>query len=71
MISALKAEGIHPAFHYQSLHASRFVAERQPGPQPPCPESDRFSDTLLRLPLHLGMAPEDAARVADAVQRAL
>lgn len=71
VISALKAEGIHPAFHYQSLHASRFVAERQPGPQPPCPESDRFSDTLLRLPLHLGMAPEDAARVADAVQRAL
>lgn len=71
VISALKKEGIHPAFHYQSLHRSRFIEERQPGTKPPCPESDRFSDTLLRLPLHLGMEASDCDRVAEAVDRAL
>lgn len=71
VISALKSEGIHPAFHYQSLHRSRFIEERQPGTKSPCPESDRFSDTLLRLPLHLGMKASDCERVSDAVYRAL
>ena len=71
IIAALKKEGIHTAFHYQSLHASRYVSEKQPGDHPPCPESDRFSNSLLRLPLHLGMAIEDTARVAEAVHRTL
>lgn len=71
VIASLKAQGIYPAFHYQSLHRSRFIEERQPGHHPPCPESDRFSDTLLRLPLHFEMTPSDCHRVVEALDQAL
>jgi len=71
LIAQLKAQGIHTAFHYQSLHASRFMEHHQPGSFPPCPEADRFSNTLLRMPLHLAMNEDDVERVATAVHRAL
>lgn len=64
----LLSSGIQSTFHYQSLHRSPYVLGTL-GEQPPCPHSDRFSDGLLRLPLHLHLSDADVDRVVDAVAR--
>lgn len=50
---ALRADGVLAVFHYQSLHKSTFAAQHFPSQfQRELPNSDRFSDCLLRLPLY-------------------
>ncbi|NVK50830.1 MAG: dTDP-4-amino-4,6-dideoxygalactose transaminase [Cyclobacteriaceae bacterium] len=51
-IDRLKEKGILVVFHYQSLHKSEFIQKHQPKQfARDLPNSDRFSDCLLRLPL--------------------
>lgn len=64
----LLKNGIQSTFHYQSLHKSQYVLDTM-GAQPPCPNSDRFSDGLVRLPLHSRLTLLDAERIADALIR--
>ena len=48
----LKEQGILAVFHYQSLHKSEFSKKHFPDQyERSLPNSDRFSDCLLRLPL--------------------
>nr|WP_211482884.1 dTDP-4-amino-4,6-dideoxygalactose transaminase [Algoriphagus locisalis] len=50
--SALKEQGILAVFHYQSLHKSEYSRKHFPEQyQRELPNSDRYSDCLLRLPL--------------------
>lgn len=50
--AALKEQGILAVFHYQSLHKSSLAARLFPDQFQRClPNSDRFADCLLRLPL--------------------
>ena len=49
IIAKLKSMGIMSVFHYQSLHNSPFYQSRHDGRS--LPNSDRFSDCLLRMPL--------------------
>lgn len=49
LLAHLKQNGILAVFHYQSLHASPYYKDKYTGE--PLPNSDRFSDTLVRLPL--------------------
>ena len=49
LIDKLKDKGILSVFHYISLHNSLFYKEHQFGKT--LPESDRYSDCVLRLPL--------------------
>lgn len=57
-ISTLRSHSILAVFHYQSLHGSKFIrqtqSDTQASPQDSrnLPNSDRFSDCLLRLPLY-------------------
>lgn len=67
----LKTQRIQSAFHFQSLHRSKFAEGLNIEGQAPCPESDRFSDTLLRMPLNLSLLPADVERVVGAVRMAL
>ena len=67
LMKHLKSLGIQSTFHYQSLHRSPYVL-RTMGEQPACPHSDRYSDGLLRLPLHLKMGDADVDRVIDGVR---
>lgn len=69
ILSSLKYQNIHAVFHYISLHSSPYFAARHDGRS--LPNSDRFTDGLMRLPLHLGMDRFDAERVAEAVTAAL
>ncbi|GAB2480831.1 dTDP-4-amino-4,6-dideoxygalactose transaminase [Algoriphagus taiwanensis] len=51
-IRRLKEKGILAVFHYQSLHKSEYIQKHQPEEYfRDLPNSDRFTDCLLRLPL--------------------
>jgi dTDP-4-amino-4,6-dideoxygalactose transaminase len=65
LISSLKERQIHAVFHYLSLHGSPYFTQRHDGR--PLPNSDRFSDCLVRLPLYFEMSDNDVDFVADAV----
>lgn len=49
IINKLKAKNTHPVFHYISLHSSPYYLEKHDGRI--LPNTDNFTDTLLRLPL--------------------
>lgn len=69
LLADLKQQGISATFHYLSLHSSPYFAERHDGR--PLPESDRYTDCLLRLPMHAGLSNDDAAHVATSVVTSL
>ena len=46
----LQTKGVHSSFHYQALHSSPYFASRHDGR--PLPHAERYSHTLLRLPLY-------------------
>lgn len=50
LIEKLKSKGILSVFHYISLHSSPFYKDSHTGK--PLPESDWFSDCVLRLPMY-------------------
>ena len=50
IINHLKKKNIFCSFHYLPLHKSNFYKKRHDGRA--LPNSDRFADTLLRLPLY-------------------
>lgn len=63
--TALAEQGILAVFHYQSLHRSDFSKRNFPDQyQRILPNSDRFSDCLLRLPLFFEL-PEYSHLISD------
>ena len=62
----LKAEGISAPFHYQSLHSSRFFVAKHDGRS--LPNSDRYSDCLLRLPLYHDLSDNDVDRICEVIR---
>jgi dTDP-4-amino-4,6-dideoxygalactose transaminase len=69
-IERLGAQRIEAHFHYIPLHSS--TAGRRFGRAPlELPVSEDTSDTLVRLPLFLGMTPADVERVCVAVEDAM
>lgn len=69
LIADLKESGILAVFHYLSLHSSSYFSERHDGRQ--LPNSDRFTDCLVRLPLYYELSDADVDRVAETVLRSL
>ena len=55
-IAQMKARDILTVFHYLPLHSSEFYRARHDGRA--LPNCDRYADTLLRLPLYCGLAPD-------------
>lgn len=51
-INKCKSRSIYPVFHYLSLNKSDFYLTNYPEHNYNCPNSDRFSDCLLRLPFY-------------------
>ena len=50
MLDHLKNAGIHALFHYFPLHTSPYFKDKYNGPE--LPNTQRFSDTILRLPFY-------------------
>lgn len=67
LIAHLKAQGIHPVFHYVPLHSSpagRKYGRVSGGMQ----VTDDLNERLLRLPLHYEMDDADVARISAAIR---
>jgi len=66
-LAALRARGIMATFHYVPLHSSPEGCALGHGDEH-LPVTDRIASTLLRLPLHPLLTPEDLDRVVAAVR---
>lgn len=69
MISALAERGIMAVFHYLSLHNSPFFTDFHGNRE--LPQSDRYTNCLLRLPLYYEMTNHDVDHVIAAVSGTL
>ncbi len=65
LIEHMKAAGSFPVFHYLSLHKSPFYTDKHQGGD--MPHSDRYMDTLLRLPLFVDMSDAETDRVIESI----
>lgn len=63
VIAYLKEKGIWAVFHYISLHSSPFYVEKHDGRL--LPNSDKFTDTLLRLPLFYELTVEEVDSIVE------
>ena len=69
IITKLKENGILAVFHYLSLHNSDFYKTKYDGRA--LPNSDRFSDCLVRLPMFYELKEEMIQEIADIISNAL
>ncbi len=70
LIRHLEAEEIHAVFHYLSLHKSpyfKMVAEKEGFEPSQLPNSDMFSDCLVRLPLFYELDHEALQRITRSI----
>ncbi len=65
LIQFLKEKGILAIFHYQSLHNSPFYTKKHDGRI--LANSNRFSKTLIRLPLFIELSKEEINYITDAI----
>lgn len=61
LVSFLKENNVMAVFHYLSLHSSQYYASKHDGRD--LPNSDRFSNTLLRLPMFYELSGEELNRI--------
>lgn len=66
IIEQLKAQQIQSVFHYLSLHKSPFYKDKHDGRE--LPNSDRFTDCLLRLPLYFELSENDIDRLVETLK---
>lgn len=64
-IQRLKEEGILSVFHYLSLHKSSYYLEIHGKRE--LPHSDRYADTLLRLPFYFQLENRDVERISKII----
>jgi dTDP-4-amino-4,6-dideoxygalactose transaminase len=62
----LKKNNINAVFHYLSLHKSAFYASKYEGRD--LPNSDMWTDTLLRLPLYYDLTLEQVDYICDQIE---
>lgn len=65
LITKLKSKGIHAVFHYLSLHQSAYYRDKHDGR--PLPQSDRYSDCLLRLPFYFELSREELSYIIKTI----
>ena len=64
-IAKMKARDVLTVFHYLPLHSSEYYKSQHDGRA--LPNCDRYADTLVRLPLYCGFAP-DQGKVFEAIK---
>lgn len=65
VISTLAEQGVMAVFHYLSLHSSPYFQQFHGNRE--LPQSDRYTECLLRLPMFFEMTDDDTDRVIAAV----
>jgi dTDP-4-amino-4,6-dideoxygalactose transaminase len=66
LIGHLRANQIWAVFHYLSLHKSPFYTDKHDGRE--LPNSDYFSDCLVRLPFFYGLKNEEIEKVTGCIK---
>jgi dTDP-4-amino-4,6-dideoxygalactose transaminase len=61
----LKSNGINAVFHYQSLHKSGYYAPKHDKRE--LPQSDFYTDTLLRLPLFYSLTENEVDFICNTI----
>lgn len=69
IIEYLKSKNILSVFHYLSLHSSPFYSDKHDGRI--LPESDRYTDTLMRLPLYYELSDSDIGKISQFIKESL
>jgi dTDP-4-amino-4,6-dideoxygalactose transaminase len=64
LIAHLKQHDIHSVFHYQSLHDSKYFESKHDGRD--LPNSDQYSNSLVRLPLYYELTNDQVNHIIDA-----
>ena len=67
LLAKLKKNDIHAVFHYQSLHKSPFYKDKHDGRE--LPNSDRYTDCLLRLPMYYDLEESDVDRIVEVITK--
>ncbi|WP_434926806.1 dTDP-4-amino-4,6-dideoxygalactose transaminase [Shewanella sp. HL-SH2] len=67
LIQKLKDNGVHTVFHYLSLHSSEYYQEKYFGPE--LPNSDLFTDNLVRLPLFYELTDEQVDKICSELSK--
>jgi dTDP-4-amino-4,6-dideoxygalactose transaminase len=70
VLGRLRAEGIQPTSHYVPLHSAP-AGRRYGRAVGPMSETDRAGDCLLRLPLWVGLTPDEVDQVIEVVRSAV
>ena len=65
MIEHLKNESINTVFHYLSLHKSPYYFNKHDGRV--LPQTDHYSDSLLRLPMYFDLELSDIMKVTKTI----
>lgn len=65
LINALKKNNILSVFHYLSLHKSPYYTSKHDGRE--LPNSDFYSDSLLRLPMYYELTNEDLILITKTI----
>jgi dTDP-4-amino-4,6-dideoxygalactose transaminase len=65
MIAHLKSNNILAVFHYLSLHKSEYYKEKHDGRY--LPNSDMFTDCLLRMPMYYDLTVEEVENICDLI----
>jgi dTDP-4-amino-4,6-dideoxygalactose transaminase len=66
IINLLKGNSILAVFHYLSLHKSPFYQNKHDGRE--LPESDRYSDCILRLPLYYKLKTKEITYICSIIK---
>jgi dTDP-4-amino-4,6-dideoxygalactose transaminase len=69
LIEYLKTNEIYAVSHYLSLHKSAYYQMKHDGRQ--LPNSDRYTDCLLRLPLYFELSLADVERITMCVKESI
>ncbi len=67
LIEHFKQQKILAVFHYQSLHKSQYIKERGIGVQSVLPNSDKFEERLLRLPLFYELTENEIQYILETI----
>lgn len=67
LIKYLKEHDIQSVFHYLSLHSSAYYQDKHDGRA--LPQSDRYTDCLVRLPMFYDLEIEDVEIICEMIRK--
>ncbi len=67
LVRHLKENNVMAVFHYISLHTSKYYLDKHDGR--PLPNSDNFTDKLLRLPMYYELQDSELDHIVELISR--